>query len=789
MNKITLIKLTNNITYRRYENCLKRLQNNQDKLPSSLIGEELTFSSYIERDLTLDYYNKKLNEGQQNAVRLSLSRSDVTLIHGPPGTGKTTTLVELISQHVRLGEKVLVCAPSNIAVDNLLLKLAENCKVVRVGHPARVNVALQQYSLDAQLKVLDEDNIIGDVRKDMDSICGKFKGLKDKSVKYSLRSNLGELRKELKTRESAATRNVLANAQVVLATLTSSSKEGPIGKLPKDHFSLCVIDEVSQALEVACWIAIQNAKKVVLAGDHLQLPPTIKSTQAAKEGLDVTLLERLMSAVPKSNNIVAKLTEQYRMNTKIMTWSSDELYNGELTAHPSVAAHILSDIASVESTDVTAAPLMFIDTSGVDLRECLVGVSKGNEGEARIVVEHIKELLECGMEMKDIAVITPYNLQIELIREVMGGLYKPIEVCSVDGFQGREKECIIISMVRSNKEGEIGFLSERRRMNVAVTRARRHVCVIGDSRTVSRDKFLGRLVKYLQENGLVKSAFEYDVIPEDVTVHKSHDAESDKDEPATLTESKRTYVPDKVLKEVYEEQLSTFQASNEAELEMGGLTSYQRRLVHLLCEDKGLYSESRGSGPQRKMVISKVKPEPPVQVPAVNDDVPVVTQTVVEGKEGEEDTLTKLVVCKTCAKRIPELNYELHLIRCKDKVFLPPPKEAKVKPVKKKKEKAKPQPTPVPDELDILDQALRDKYNCCNDGCSAKALSYMGSCQFCSRFFCTAHKFPESHGCGSRARSAACAPSASNVNDTTRERLKNAMKEKTKEKSRKSKKK
>jgi predicted DNA helicase len=272
-----------------------------------------------------------------------------------------------------------------------------------------------------------------------------------------------------------------------------------------------IIDEAAQALEVACWIPLLKGTRCILAGDHLQLPPTIQSVEAEKKGLGRTLFERLAELY--GDEVTSMLTVQYRMHQLIMDWSSKELYNSKVKAHPSVAAHMLYDLEDVKRTSSTEPTLLLIDTAGCDMDEKKDEEdSTLNEGESEVAMAHAKRLVQSGVLPSDIGIITPYAAQVVLLKMLRNkeNSLKDIEISTVDGFQGREKEAIIISMVRSNSKQEVGFLSDRRRMNVAVTRARRQCCIVCDTDTVSSDGFLKRLVEYFQEHGAYQSASEYE---------------------------------------------------------------------------------------------------------------------------------------------------------------------------------------------------------------------------------------------------------------------------------------
>ena len=279
-----------------------------------------------------------------------MRQRELAVVHGPPGTGKTTTIVEYILQEVACGHKVLCCAPSNVAVDNLLEKLtAKLKKVVRLGHPARMNQALQRHSLDAIVSCSDQTQLVQDVRADIDKTLGKMKKGKGSA---GLRNEVKELRKELRERERNAIKEILQNAQVVLSTLTSANAiDGPLRNLPENHFDVVVIDECSQSLEMACWIAILQSKKVVLAGDHKQLPPTIMSVEAAKKGLELTLMERVIEMF--GDEVVRMLTTQYRMNHNIMDWSSKTFYDSKLEAADSVSSRLLCQLPKLDQNEDT----------------------------------------------------------------------------------------------------------------------------------------------------------------------------------------------------------------------------------------------------------------------------------------------------------------------------------------------------------------------------------------------------------------------------------------------------
>ncbi len=448
----------------------------------------------------------QLNPSQESAVRFALSAKDLAIIHGPPGTGKTTTVVELIVQAIARGEKVLACAPSNTAVDNLLERLvAARQKVVRVGHPARVNELLRDYTLDAKVQDHEAMKIVREMLREAENLfrrAGRFTRAKPApGEKQAMRREARQLKADARLLEQQAVENVLDRADVVCAT--STFNEDIIGDR---DFNLVVIDEACQSTEPGCWIPALRAGRIVLAGDHCQLPPTVLSKQAAEEGLQLSLLERLVDHYGET--ILRRLDEQYRMHSDIMVFSSGHFYEGTLRAHESVSAHVLADLPHVTETPLTIEPVSFIDTAGSGREEEIEpdGLSKRNTSEGELVLKKVRQLRDAGLAAQDIAVIAPYAAQVRWLRENADS--GRLEVDTVDGFQGREKEAVVISCVRSNADGEIGFLADARRMNVALTRARRKLIVIGDSATLGGNEFFATMLEYFESIGAYRSVWE-----------------------------------------------------------------------------------------------------------------------------------------------------------------------------------------------------------------------------------------------------------------------------------------
>lgn len=448
-----------------------------------------------------------LNPAQQDALRHAMQARDVALVHGPPGTGKTTTIVAIIRAAIQAGEKVLACAPSNTAVDNLCEALAnagEN--VIRLGHPARIADSLLPYTLDAQVAEHDEYKLAKKLRKEAMGLrdsAGKWRrGKPERGAKRAMQAEASDLLREARQLENRAVEQLLDQAPVLLSTLTGLDSSLIGGR----QFDLCVVDEAGQTTQAATWIPIVRANRVVLAGDHLQLPPTILSKQAADSGFSVSLLEALMAR--DEAHLSRQLVVQYRMNEAIMAFSSVQFYDDTLVADASVKSHLLADLPTVSGQDeVLNTAVTFIDTAGASYDESLEedGSSRLNREEANLIVKKVTLLLTQGLTPDDIGIITPYSAQVRLLRELLGD---DIEIFSVDGFQGREKEAILMSLVRANEDGEIGFLAETRRMNVALTRARRKLLVVGDSATITSHPFFADLVTHWETTGAYRSVWE-----------------------------------------------------------------------------------------------------------------------------------------------------------------------------------------------------------------------------------------------------------------------------------------
>jgi superfamily I DNA and/or RNA helicase len=475
------------------------------QLRDILLGDrEPTFQKTVKLPAEI---SQRLNPSQHQAIRHALAANDLAIIHGPPGTGKTTTVVEVIRLLVARGERVLACAPSNTAVDNLLERLlAIGEPAVRLGHPARVSEDLRQHSLDVLVGRHESMMIVHQMMREAEQIerkASKYtRGRPAPGFRGQQRQEARELKRHARIIEKQAISDLLQDARVICATTTFDDSI-----LDDLRFDVLVIDEACQSVEPGCWVPLKKADRLILAGDHLQLPPTILSDDAKREGFAVSMMERLVNHY--GDEITRQLTVQYRMNESIMAFSSEHFYGNTLTADASVRDHVLSDLPRFRSELVDDEPVTFIDTAGTGWQEEIEpdGLSKRNPQEGELVLKQVNALCEAGLHPSDIAVIAPYAAQVRWLRE--HSIYDKLEIDTVDGFQGREKEAVVISLVRSNEIGEIGFLSDARRMNVALTRAKRKLIIVGDSATLGGDEFFKSLLAWIEQTGRYRTAWEF----------------------------------------------------------------------------------------------------------------------------------------------------------------------------------------------------------------------------------------------------------------------------------------
>ncbi|WP_287641192.1 AAA domain-containing protein [Bacteroides sp.] len=438
-----------------------------------------------------------LNRTQESAVNKVLCTRDVAIVHGPPGTGKTTTLVEAIYETLHREPQVLVCAQSNTAVDWISEKLVDRgVNVLRIGNPTRVNDKMLSFTYERRFESHPSYPELWSIRKELRQLHGKSRrGTYEE--REGVRSRISRLRDRATALEVQINTDLFDSAHVIASTLVSSNHRLLSGR----RFGTLFIDEAAQALEAACWIAIRKADRVILAGDHQQLPPTIKCYEAARGGLERTLMETVVARKPDT---VSLLTTQYRMNEAIMRFSSDWFYNGQLQADPSVRHRSILDWDT---------PISWIDTSEMDFKEEFVGESFGriNRQEADLLLSELeKYIARIGGqrildERIDFGIISPYKAQVQYLRSKLRGsaVFRPyrdlMSINTVDGFQGQERDVIFISLVRANEEGQIGFLSDLRRMNVAMTRARMKLVILGEATTLSRHAFYKKLLEYIKQ--------------------------------------------------------------------------------------------------------------------------------------------------------------------------------------------------------------------------------------------------------------------------------------------------
>lgn len=509
------------MTYKEMEHALKMVIKAEDNRVAELrelfLGTESSKRNASEAafdKITTQYKEsiKYLNESQVKAIDKILATEDIAFIHGPPGTGKTTTLAQAIVLTVKAEGQVLVCTPSNAAIDLLVEKLTEQqLNVVRIGHPARVTEQTLSKTLDAQIATHPNFAELRSLRKKMEQVrnqASKYKrnfGYQEKEQRRLLKDEARALKSDADMLEFYIINDLLQAADVICSTLVGSSHPVLRGR----KFKTVFIDEAAQSLEPACWIPILKSQRVILAGDHWQLPPTIKSLAAAN-GLSKTLFEKGILKHPENATL---LQVQYRMHESIMKFSSQYFYKDKLVAHASVKSALLR---------ADQQPVIFIDTAGCGYTEAQdpETLSRYNQEEAHLLIHQIENLVEeigagAWMEEKlSLGIITPYRAQVDQLHKlaeassILEPLHKLISINTVDAFQGQERDVIAISFVRSNEKAEVGFLGDIRRTNVAMTRARKKLIMVGDSATLGSHPFYERLLDYVQGLQFYRSAFE-----------------------------------------------------------------------------------------------------------------------------------------------------------------------------------------------------------------------------------------------------------------------------------------
>ncbi len=449
-----------------------------------------------------------LNKTQEQAVNEVLWAKDVEVVHGPPGTGKTTTLVEAIYETLHRETQVLVCAQSNMAVDWISEKLVDHgVPVLRIGNPSRVNDKMLSFTYERKFESHPEYPELWSIRKTIRQI------KENRKRGDNVHQKIARLRDRATEIEMAINAQLFDEARVVACTLVGSANK----LLVRHKFSTLFIDEAAQALEPACWIATRRASRVILAGDHQQLPPTIKCYEAMKQGLGKTLMERIVENQPDA---VTLLKVQYRMNDSIMKFSSDWFYHGEVESDGSVKhrsvldyEHPIEWIDGNEMLQQVNQELKEEEKLDIDFAEQFIGENHGriNKAEAELVLSTLNNYInKIGQERflterLDVGIISPYKVQTQYLRQQIRkrAEFRPfrqvISVNTVDGFQGQERDIIMISLVRSNDNGQIGFLSDLRRMNVAMTRARMKLIIFGDKSTLQHHAFYRKLIQYVEK--------------------------------------------------------------------------------------------------------------------------------------------------------------------------------------------------------------------------------------------------------------------------------------------------
>ena len=473
---------------------LKALENNKPlfKLFEHLHADAATTDSSIIKSSSLLFYNQQLNESQQQAVSAITQNENITIIHGPPGTGKTTTLIEAVIQLTRAGEKIVVSAPSNTAVDNIVKGLIQQgVNVLRVGNASKADETIFSHTPEGRLANSKQPKEIKQLKiraEEFRRMALKYKrsfGKAEREQRNLLFKEVKNIRTEIKKLQAYNEDKLFAEAEVIAGT--------PIGlydaRVNNLHFHTLVIDEAGQCIEPLAWCIFPLAEKIVLAGDHWQLPPTVLSHEAARLGFNRSILEIAIDKVPN----VFLLNTQYRMRQAIAGFSSNYFYNGLLQT----AIHLIN----------TGTHIFFVDTAGSGFHEKQGsdGSSLQNEGELRIVQHLIQTEIQ---QLSKTAVISPYAGQVAAAKEVLPA---GLRISTIDSFQGQEQETIIVSLVRSNDDGDIGFLKDYRRMNVAITRAKEQLFIIGDSATIAADPFYNALLTYIEQQGSYRTVWEFEL--------------------------------------------------------------------------------------------------------------------------------------------------------------------------------------------------------------------------------------------------------------------------------------
>lgn len=504
-------------SYNEMQNALDvviNARNNRVEELREMIEGALPFSfEKINNDVLIP----QLNLSQNKAVRHILSVNDIGVIHGPPGTGKTTSIVQAIRLTLQTESQVLVCAPTNSAVDLITEKLIElGVDVLRMGHPARISDELQNSSIDGKISSSPYYKDIKNLRRNAEEyfrMAGKYKrvfGKEEAQQRTAYYTEAKNCIKEARLLEDFIVDELFKTTKVICCTPVTSTHRG----LAKKRFGTLFFDEASQALEPMVWIPLLKCKRLILSGDHFQLPPVVKSLEAKKGGLDETLLDRCI----KFKEAVSLLTRQYRMNNAIMGFSNNYFYENELIADESVSAQVLLN----DENSMLSKSIEFIDTAGCGFDEIqnTETLSHFNPKEGDVLFKHLQQLLTEYAQHEhlpaiSVGIISPYKEQREWLKDNISEFefdktkLTSLSIKTIDGFQGEERDIIYISLVRSNERQEIGFLNDLRRMNVAITRAKKKLVVIGDSSTIGASKFYNSFLEYCERHGAYRTAWEW----------------------------------------------------------------------------------------------------------------------------------------------------------------------------------------------------------------------------------------------------------------------------------------
>ncbi|MDX2054786.1 MAG: AAA domain-containing protein [Polyangiaceae bacterium] len=499
------------VTFERGKNAINAFLGSKD-LRS---GREVLFGGRAPRFENalpgVPFKDPNLNESQKQAVRFALQAQEIALIHGPPGTGKTQTLVEVVRQALQRDQSVLVTAPSNTAVDNLTERMLKaGLKPLRLGHPARISPAVEARTMDVLIEQTEESKLAQKWLAEARALRNrqhkrKARGSLTKSTGKDLLAEAQRLSQDARRSFDAARAKVLRRCRVVCTTCGGVDTS----LLGEARFDMVIVDEATQAQDPIALAALERGKLWILAGDPQQLSPTVIDRDAAREGLGTTLFERLSAHWKET--CTRMLTVQYRMHEGLIAYPSLSMYQNRLQTDASVLGRRLEDLPGIAPDPERPGPFLFLDTAGMGFSESdpLLNASTSNPAQAARTATEIQRLLARGVPATEIAAITPYSAQVKLLRELLATeVAQGLEIGTVDGFQGREKEVIVLDLVRSNDTGQIGFLSDVRRTNVAITRARSFLLVIGDSATLGGHEYYKSWIEFAQASGAWKSAWE-----------------------------------------------------------------------------------------------------------------------------------------------------------------------------------------------------------------------------------------------------------------------------------------